>query len=465
MATLYYNAAVNTNWSTLGNWWTDSSYSTQALSLPSSSDTVVIDGDVSTISSGVAVVDHVAGGYLISPRPTMDINLTTNTASFNFNIGSSGVLNITTNSIFSYDAAAYATTNYGIINVSGILGCGGTDTFINYGTINGDCNLWYGNNEGLINGNCIFADPTTAPNPGGGGWFENSTGGTIIGNCIIYTDYSRNEGNITGNCTFYDNSYNGYPGSISGNVTFNDDSGNGIYVDNINGGTIIGDVIFNDNSSHYGSNYSDALITGNITYNDYSYRANASSSSNMVVFNDYSSTEGGYFNDIDGNNAFVIFNDGSYILSGSVTVAQIMNDSSYITYGGYGSEVSNTFNDNSYVSSVVGAGGFPAIWTFNDNSYIDSSSTFYDNGGDRTSNPTMIFNHNSHTNCLDLDVNTATFNDSSYNNGNIVGNSVTFKDSSYNSASGVITGDEVYNDRTPYPIPRGINGSSILGII
>jgi hypothetical protein len=440
----YNNASTDGDWSNSANWWADSGYTVGASYIPSELEDADIGGDVSVISAGNAVVNHVVGGHSISPRPTMNINLTTNTASFNFNIGSSGVLNIISDGGGYPVGTVGESTNNGIINCpSGAFQMQGST---NNGTINANCIMIISHNNGTIIGNCIFG-----PSDGYG------------------DGPSINSGSISGNCIFYNTSYNEYPGIITGNVTFNDNSHNGTISLDITGGEIIGDVIFNDNSNHYGgSYYGGALITGNITYNDYSYRTNTISNSNMVVFNDYSNNEGGYFNDIDGNvnsNAFVIFNDYSYIWLGFVNVSQIMNDSSYITYGAYGSEVSNTLNDNSYVSFALSAGGFPAVWTFNDNSYIDSSSTFYDNGGDRTFNPTMIFNHNSHTDCLDLDVNTATFNDSSYNNGNIVGNSVTFKDSSYNSASGVITGDEVYNDRTPYPIPRGINGSSILGII
>lgn len=58
----------------------------------------------------------------------------------------------------------------------------------------------------------------------------------------------------------------------------------------------------------------------------------------------------------------------------------------------------------------------------------------------------------------------AIFNNSSYNEATIQGNA-TFKDSSYNNPQGTVGGSEIYNNRTPYPIPRGINGSNILGVI
>jgi phage baseplate assembly protein gpV len=74
------------------------------------------------------------------------------------------------------------------------------------------------------------------------------------------------------------------------------------------------------------------------------------------------------------------------------------------------------------------------------------------------------FNHNSRSGTY-MSVNyDATFNDSSYCDGPVDGDA-TFNDSSYCTANGVIAGTETYANRTPYPIPRGINGSSILGVI
>ena len=90
-----------------------------------------------------------------------------------------------------------------------------------------------------------------------------------------------------------------------------------------------------------------------------------------------------------------------------------------------------TFNDSSYNDNY---GGVSSNATFNDSAYNDGYIT-----GD------------------------ATFNGSSYNNGTVQYGNATFTGSSYNN--GTVGGVEAYNNRTPYPIPRGINGSSILGVI
>lgn len=374
MATLYYNAAVNTNWSTLGNWWTNEACSAPASSLPSSVDSVIILGNIESNSGSNPTVYHMTV--------------------------SADVSNIT------------------IISVMG----------------------------------CEFYDSA-------------NYGGTITGNCTFYNT-SKNTGTITGNCTFYDSSYNVYPGTITGNVTFNDNSGNGNSNDSITGGDIVGDVIFNDYSTHISSSYSiEARITGNVTYNDSAYRYLGVTYSNSVVFNDNSVTEGGSFYDIDGNsynpNTFVIFNDSSWMLNTDVYLPVIMNDNSRIDYNSIGSETSVTLNDSAYVTGG-GVGGFDIPWIFNNNSYITSSASilaYNDPPGN-----TLTFNHNSY-NDGSIEANTVTFNDSSYNNGPITCTASTFKDSSYNSANGIITGDEVYNDRTPDPVPRGINGSSMLAML
>lgn len=101
------------------------------------------------------------------------------------------------------------------------------------------------------------------------------------------------------------------------------------------------------------------------------------------------------------------------------------------------------FPDNSpadpYFSSVVLLlHMYQDLVTFNNNSTM--------NGG-TIHNPLTIFNKASHL-----------------NEGTITGKA-NFQDSSYNSASGIVNGSETYTNRTLYPIPRGINGSSILGVI
>jgi hypothetical protein len=126
-----------------------------------------------------------------------------------------------------------------------------------------------------------------------------------------------------------------------------------------------------------------------------------------------------------------IFNDNSYH-HGAISGNCIFNDSSWISFWASfnGTITGNcTFNDNSYNGGTITGGDC----TFNGNS---------SNGGTITGD--------------------CTFNDSSYNQGTVAYDA-TFNDSSYNQ--GTVAGTRTFQNRTPYPIPRGINGSSILGVI
>ena len=48
MATLYYNAAVNTTWNNVLNWWQDAGFSVPAGVIPANGDTAYIEGNVNT---------------------------------------------------------------------------------------------------------------------------------------------------------------------------------------------------------------------------------------------------------------------------------------------------------------------------------------------------------------------------------------------------------------------------------
>ncbi len=48
MATLYFNAAVDNTWDHLSNWWQDNAFSVPATSIPSTGDTVYVEGTINT---------------------------------------------------------------------------------------------------------------------------------------------------------------------------------------------------------------------------------------------------------------------------------------------------------------------------------------------------------------------------------------------------------------------------------
>ena len=60
MATLYYNGFVDTDWATLGNWWTDSGFSVAATSLPTITDDVEMWETVDANTGGFIAVHDLA---------------------------------------------------------------------------------------------------------------------------------------------------------------------------------------------------------------------------------------------------------------------------------------------------------------------------------------------------------------------------------------------------------------------
>jgi hypothetical protein len=136
MATLYFNAAVDNDWATLGNWWTSDAFTTQASALPTSSDSIVIIS-ATLEGSGGTVVNMTCNDATINTTVTVSGAATFNGVSGNydnvngnvtFNDGSANNGNVNGNVTFNDGSA-----NNGYV--------GGDATFnedtINYGTVNG----------------------------------------------------------------------------------------------------------------------------------------------------------------------------------------------------------------------------------------------------------------------------------------------------------------------------------------
>lgn len=219
-----------------------------------------------------------------------------------------------------------------------------------------------------------------------------------------------NEATLNQNSVFISGSH------IASNFTFNGNSRNQAQITGTctfndvseNFGIVVGDCIFNDNSWASGTVYGTDLVV----LNDYSYN-NTDIFSN-TVFNDYS-------NNIDSGAVYgesIVFNDYSHNATRS-SPAYITGDT--------------IFNDNSYNEGIIYGNAI-----FNQNSFNSD-----------TINGNAIFNDGSYT-----------YSDYVYINGN-----ATFNDSSYAYFNGSYTGSVIMGPRLQYPIQRGINGSSILGLI
>jgi hypothetical protein len=178
MATLYFNGAVDGEWTELGNWWTDDAFTTQATSLPTSFDNVIVGNNLNTY----VVISSNSGS-----EPTV-ANLTLNVTGIYTNITVTGKV-----------------TFNGCEN--GVPGTPYGSHFTNTMTVGGDVDF---NDCSYAQGtlNCIGV-VTFNQNAYNAGFISDAT----------FNDSSYNNSTVSGNATFNDNSVN--YGTVSGNATYN----------------------------------------------------------------------------------------------------------------------------------------------------------------------------------------------------------------------------------------------------
>ena len=180
MATLYYNAEVSTDWNDLGNWWTDLDVPTQATTLPTSADDVILTGSVVTNTGGAIEVSTLAMTTVAATAALGDA------LGVDVTISGPGYNGIFTNSRIG--AGVTVTGNCEFIGSQ----AGAVGAASNSGTITG--NALFTGDVGVLP--CVVAAPV-----------ENF--GTVSGNAV-FDGNSRNAstGTVTGACMFNDNSYN-----------------------------------------------------------------------------------------------------------------------------------------------------------------------------------------------------------------------------------------------------------------
>lgn len=169
---LYYNAAVNNDWGTLGNWWSDAAFTFPATALPDNTTPVEIHADVISNTAGDGVCYCASAEF--------------HSASFYSPL----VLNSAS----------------GVVNISGTAGVFDGTASGNI-SIHDTCSL--GNNA-VITGDATFRDSST------------NSYGTIHGNAYFY-ESSYNYGQIDGNATvYYSNGSGSYPigGTVTGTVSY-----------------------------------------------------------------------------------------------------------------------------------------------------------------------------------------------------------------------------------------------------
>jgi hypothetical protein len=175
-ATLYYNAAVDTAWDTLGNWWTDSGHTVPSAALPTNGDAVVMSGNLGT---GPSVAVQPASVTWSSGNNSVNLSAFVCVVTFNDESRNSGTVTTGTFNGTSYNSGTVTTGTF---------------------------------NDGSYNGGTV----TT-------GTFNDSSGNSGTVTTGTFNDGSNNFSTVTTG-TFNDSS-----GNTDGTVTtgtFNDSSGN-----------------------------------------------------------------------------------------------------------------------------------------------------------------------------------------------------------------------------------------------
>jgi hypothetical protein len=223
MANLYYNAAIDTAWDTLGNWWTDAAFTTPSVAIPADGDTAYLAATMYSGPSTAVTLNHIYVADASTGGGSFGVIFTGATGDATFNDSSYNAGTVTGNATFNDSSYNY----YGTVTGDATFN---DYSYFSYGTVT----------------NPIFND------------YSFIYGGTINGD-TTFNDFSYNDGSITTNATFNDNSYTANGSQIIGNITFNDSS--------YNLGTVaVGPITFNDSSYNLGTVASSSSTTFNGIY-------------------------------------------------------------------------------------------------------------------------------------------------------------------------------------------------------
>lgn len=154
--TMYFDAAEDTDWATLGNWWMDSGHTVAATALPTAGDSVIASGNITDNTGDPATVVNLT----MTGATVLDWSVNvTGMATFN---GSSSIAgeagSVSGNATFNDNSALYgcvsgnATFNDNSGHYSG-CGVGGNATFTGSACLG----------AGGVVGGTVTGDPPTCP--------------------------------------------------------------------------------------------------------------------------------------------------------------------------------------------------------------------------------------------------------------------------------------------------------------
>jgi hypothetical protein len=324
MATLYFNAAVDNDWNTLGNWWTSDAFTTQASALPTSSDSAVIAGymDSNSGSEPTLVNFTIANGGSDTSVAVTVTGTATITGGYNYSGTITGNAIFNEYSYLSGTVTGNATFNDEADNAGNVQGSA---------TFNGDSTMYSGSVGGTatFNGNAKL------------------TGGTVSGNATFNGSSSMDEGTVEGNVTFNDTSLldgNYYP-------------------------TTYGTVVLNDYATANGSWYA----ADPTTFNDHANLSSSFTTTEPCEFNDHATCngfgmrEGATFNDFSVCNGVADMGSPIFTFNDSATGGVTKQGDVYPDV---------TYNGNSYGSGSAASLYITGASAMQNASFVGSNPTF-----------------------------------------------------------------------------------------
>jgi hypothetical protein len=473
--TIYYNnSAADGDWANISNWYTDNYYGTNSPVLPLGDDHVILEASCTTNSGSTPTVNHLTMNDPSSNAWVFGINIVVNgMAQFNGSSRNEG--NITGDVTFNYSSEFVSGT------ITGNASFYGTSVF-NTGTVTGNVTVYYDHPlpftyGGTINGSLLYSgySPRTvyfyhtgsSEDWGGSFWYTASAGGgssTYAPNSAISKDDVLVEASIgsnTGNLdtTIKDLTVSGVsnpfinvditcdsalfmnfsylntgatltqPSGVAGYITFSDSSNNQGTINNYN------PVIFQSTSSN------DGTINGDADVYYPSEKPVGGTVTGFVTYYGYTLYFGGPMNDGNWSNTANWYLDFANASGYGAVPSEIMPYQNVIVQ----SNITSNTSSNPSVYDISTTGSYPYISiailvtnlaTLSDETYLDSTAVVSGN---------------------------ALFQNLATNRGGTITGTGTF---TLSSAETMISNgyDGTYGD-IEFQYGKGVNGSSILGII
>ena len=422
----WFSTGADTNWLTVGNWWSNSAHTIAAGRVPQDNDYVYLLG-VNAPTSGdtlnLAGFDSSGMAAAFSQGIVNNVTIVSTYGPAIVGVAGNAAIEQDWDGTANFAILQGGAHNYGNINGDAIF----KDASENNATVNGDA-IMMNNTVSIggsgINGNAIFKDnvQNLVPVAGNASFSGASVNGVnaSLGGMAWFSGTSVNLASLAGNAYFKGSSSNQGSGGV---LEFDDSSSN---LGTFQRGT------FNDSSGNNNSNFT---VAGNLAFN-----GNSTNSASGIICQGNTSFSGSSLNvgtiaHVFGNLSF----SGQSINNGVITAVggNINFTGQASNTGGFGTVVGAV----NFYDTSSNSGTFTLV-SSGVNFYGQSTNTntgdFTTVGGTVAGVISYVAQHVSATAVASGNV---TFNDNSANSGTfgLVGNSVQFNDQSVNTSTGTFT--------------------------